>query len=143
MGKNMCTVNNKGIRRKPKDVFLAHALLILQMYLATGASAECFVLLLASFIANVDYYPVVKTLMFDSDEEKKVVFISIVDDIGRPRLEGNETFEILLNLPRNGRLVKQRSNAIVTIKDEESDSMYFNSSIKFYKQLTIILRIYN
>ena len=91
------------------------------------------------FIANVDYYPVVKTLMFHSDEEKKVVSIGIVDDIGRPRLEGNETFEILLNFPRNGRLVKQRSNAIVTIKDEESDSMYFNPSTDFYKQLTIIL----
>lgn len=74
------------------------------------------------FPANKDYRPVAKALEFYPGESFIEVAIEIIDDLYRPRMEGRETFAVVLHSPRNGRLDESSSKAIVGIEDLDLDS---------------------
>ena len=60
-------------------------------------------------------------LEFAPDISEQIVSIGIIDDSGRPRIEGKENFSVVIRAPRNARLGKL-NNAMITIDDTESDS---------------------
>ena len=48
------------------------------------------------------------------------VKVNILDDLGRPKVEGPETFQLLLRMP-SGAMLGDPSVAVVTINDSMSD----------------------
>uniref|UniRef100_A0A7M5XNC0 Calx-beta domain-containing protein n=1 Tax=Clytia hemisphaerica TaxID=252671 RepID=A0A7M5XNC0_9CNID len=71
--------------------------------------------------SNDDYKGIFKTLEFGVGVTSIQVNLQIYDDEYRPKMEGEESFNVELRNPRNGRLSTTHSKAIVTIHDLEND----------------------
>ncbi|XP_012944319.2 FRAS1-related extracellular matrix protein 2, partial [Aplysia californica] len=76
--------------------------------------------------AGLDYVAVNRILDFAPGVTMQTVRLVILDDLGRPRLEGEETFSVVLKMPSDAMLGEPR-RAMVTINDSVSDlpSMQF------------------
>eukprot|EP00118_Oscarella_pearsei_P004303 m.18164 g.18164 ORF g.18164 m.18164 type:complete len:3072 (+) comp27610_c0_seq1:382-9597(+) len=70
--------------------------------------------------SGVDYLPKSEMISFAPGVSSKIVKVVILDDAGRPQLEGPETFEVMLRMPANANLGSV-SRATVTIDDSASD----------------------
>ncbi|KAL8573258.1 hypothetical protein ACOMHN_006669 [Nucella lapillus] len=79
--------------------------------------------------AGLDYIAVNKILDFAPGVTLQKVKVTILDDLGRPRVEGVETFELLLRMP-SGAMLGDPSVAVITINDTTSDvpSMQFKET---------------
>jgi len=78
---------------------------------------------------NIDYIPVVRILDFAPGQMTKTLTVTVLDDLGKPQLEGIETFELYLHLPVGGS-IGEPSTAIVHINDTVSDCK-FESECKY------------
>uniref|UniRef100_H2YPT7 Calx-beta domain-containing protein n=1 Tax=Ciona savignyi TaxID=51511 RepID=H2YPT7_CIOSA len=70
--------------------------------------------------ANEDYVGISKTLEFAPGITVQTVSVVILDDLGNPVLEGEETFDLVLRMPM-GAILGDPKTAQVTINDTESD----------------------
>ena len=70
--------------------------------------------------AGLDYIAVNKILDFAPGVTMQTVRITILDDLGRPRVEGLETFQVVLRMPM-GAIMGEPSSAVITINDTVSD----------------------
>lgn len=73
------------------------------------------------FKAGLDYIAVNKVLNFAPGVTMQTVRIIILDDLGRPIVEGSESFELVLRMPMDA-MLGEPSKALVTINDTETDS---------------------
>lgn len=74
-----------------------------------------------SISADDDYKGLFKTLEFGVGVTSLDVNVQIYDDQFRPKVEGEESFSIVLRNPRNGKLSSTLSKAVITIHDFEND----------------------
>ena len=92
--------------------------------------------------ADDDYKGLFKTLEFGVGVTSMQVNLQIYDDEFRPKVEGDESFSVLLRNSRNGKLSATHSKAVVTIHDLENDgkniivkklrySLFFDKNIKW------------
>ena len=72
------------------------------------------------FLANLDYVGISHTLEFAEGVTEQKLHVIILDDLGKPLMEGAEHFEIFLSLPVKGALGSPEV-AIITINDTYSD----------------------
>ena len=72
-------------------------------------------------VAGLDYTAVNRILDFSPGEMTKTLQVAILDDLGQPRLEGVEKFELVLRMPMGGSL-GEPSVSVVSINDSLSDS---------------------
>ncbi|XP_076446552.1 LOW QUALITY PROTEIN: extracellular matrix protein 3-like [Babylonia areolata] len=79
--------------------------------------------------SGLDYVAVNKILSFVPGVTMQKVKVTILDDLGRPRVEGPETFQLLLRMP-GGAMLGDPSVAVITINDSISDvpSMQFKET---------------
>ena len=73
--------------------------------------------------AGLDYVPVNRILEFKPGVKYQEFKVTILDDLGRPKIEGEESFELVLQMPMGGRLGTP-STAVVTLNDSISDCEY-------------------
>ena len=78
-------------------------------------------ILIAYFSAGMDYHAINKFVEFPAGGATQRVRVRIIDDLGRPKLEGLERFQLVLLMPTGGR-TGQPSKATITINDTYSDS---------------------
>lgn len=78
--------------------------------------------------AGLDYIAVNTILDFGPGVTMNTIVIRILDDLGRPQLEGAETFQIILRDPTSAGLGSPNI-AVITINDSLSDSEY--KSVRF------------
>ena len=71
-------------------------------------------------LAGLDYIAVNRILKFAPGVTMQTVRVEILDDLGRPRLEGEESFRIVLRMPNNAVLGEPKT-ATITINDSISD----------------------
>ena len=80
-------------------------------------------------VAGVDYVAVNQVVRFAPGVLEQTVRVTIIDDLGQPKIEGSETFELVLRTPTGGSL-GQPSKSLITINDSFSDckcyGMMFN-----------------
>lgn len=70
--------------------------------------------------SGLDYTAVNRILDFAPGEMTKTLMVTILDDLGQPRLEGLEKFDLVLRMPMGGSL-GEPSVAVVSINDSLSD----------------------
>lgn len=70
--------------------------------------------------AGVDYVGISRNLDFAPGVSLQTVDVAILDDLGRPELEGVEAFELVLRMPVNG-VLGEPAKATVFINDSASD----------------------
>ncbi|KAK7098028.1 hypothetical protein V1264_004919 [Littorina saxatilis] len=70
--------------------------------------------------AGIDYVAVNKILDFAPGVTMQRVKVTILDDLGRPKVEGPETFQLLLRMP-SAAMLGDPSEAVITINDSISD----------------------
>ncbi|XP_072302029.1 FRAS1-related extracellular matrix protein 2a [Eucyclogobius newberryi] len=70
--------------------------------------------------AGVDYVGISRNLDFAPGVSMQTFRVTILDDLGRPELEGPETFDLVLRMPVNGAL-GEPARATVLINDSVSD----------------------
>nr|XP_039265536.1 FRAS1-related extracellular matrix protein 2-like [Styela clava] len=70
--------------------------------------------------ANEDYVGISETITFAPQATMQPVRVVILDDLGNPKLEGSETFELILTMPR-GAMLGEPGVTVVTINDSYSD----------------------
>lgn len=75
-------------------------------------------------VASEDYTPVIQMVYFAPYFERQSMEVTIRDDKGLPRVEGTETFELVLRTPINTG-IKEPSNAVIAIDDSISDCKFF------------------
>ena len=78
-------------------------------------------LFICFLVAGLDYTAVNRILDFAPGEMTKTLQVTILDDLGQPRLEGVEKFELVLRMPMGGSL-GEPSVSMVSINDSLSDS---------------------
>lgn len=71
-------------------------------------------------VAGIDYVPINQVVQFAPGVLEQTLQVTILDDLGQPKLEGDEKFQLVLRLPKGGNL-GQPSKAIITINDSFSD----------------------
>lgn len=71
-------------------------------------------------LAGTDYVGISRSLDFAPGVNMQTVRVLILDDLGRPMLEGVEKFELVLRMPMNAAL-GEPSKATVSINDSASD----------------------
>lgn len=76
---------------------------------------ECF-----SSAAGEDYTGISRNLDFAPGVTMQTVRVYIQDDLGQPRLEGEETFELVLRMPMNA-VLGSPEHTVITINDTVSD----------------------
>ena len=91
--------------------------------------------------ASEDYTPVIQMVYFAPYFERQSMEVTIRDDKGLPRLEGTETFELVLRTPINTGIAEP-SNAVIAIDDSISDCkfslkifIHFKSEVPFVATL--------
>ncbi len=72
------------------------------------------------FSAGMDYVAVNVAMVFEAEETVKTFLVRILDDLGHPKLEGVERFELLLRMPMNG-TIGRPNKAIIAINDTITD----------------------
>ncbi|XP_071087584.1 FRAS1-related extracellular matrix protein 2-like [Haliotis cracherodii] len=79
--------------------------------------------------SGLDYIAVNKNLDFAPGVTMQTVRITVLDDLGKPRLEGTETFQVVLRMPMAA-MLGEPSNSVIMINDSYSDvpSMQFKDS---------------
>ncbi|KAM4620100.1 FRAS1-related extracellular matrix protein 2a [Polymixia lowei] len=70
--------------------------------------------------AGVDYVGISRNLDFAPGVSVQTVRVTVLDDLGRPELEGAERFELVLRMPVNG-ILGEPGKATVFINDSVSD----------------------
>ncbi|XP_077467281.1 FRAS1-related extracellular matrix protein 2-like [Stigmatopora argus] len=70
--------------------------------------------------AGADYVGISRNLDFAPGVGTQTLRVSVLDDLGRPVLEGPESFQLVLQMPVNG-VVGQPGKAVVLIDDSASD----------------------
>ncbi|KAK3099400.1 hypothetical protein FSP39_003828 [Pinctada imbricata] len=85
-----------------------------------------------SAIAGIDYIAVNNILDFAPGVTMNTVAVRILDDLGRPQIEGIEKFEVLLKGPR-GASLGQPYIATININDTESDAPSMTFKDAFYE----------
>ncbi|XP_076467569.1 extracellular matrix protein 3-like [Babylonia areolata] len=80
--------------------------------------------------SGIDYIAVNKILDFAPGVTMQRIKVNILDDIGRPKVEGPETFKLLLRMPSEA-VLGEPSVAVITINDTVSDvpSMQFKEEV--------------
>lgn len=73
-----------------------------------------------SAIAGEDYTGISRNLDFAPGVTMQTVRVYIQDDLGQPRLEGEETFELVLRMPMNA-VLGSPDHTVITINDTVSD----------------------
>lgn len=68
----------------------------------------------------MDYVGISKNLDFAPGVNMQTIRVTILDDLGQPRLEGTEKFELVLRLISNA-ILGEPSKATVFINDSISD----------------------
>lgn len=79
------------------------------------------------FAAGEDYTGISRNLDFAPGVTMQTVRVYIQDDLGQPRLEGEETFELVLRMPMNA-VLGSPERTVITINDTVSDCEYRGSS---------------
>lgn len=72
------------------------------------------------FAAGVDYASLNRLLHFSPGEIARSLVVRIIDDIFLPRLEGRESFELVLQSPVDGVLMNP-NKTVIYIEDSGSD----------------------
>lgn len=72
------------------------------------------------FSAGLDYIAVDKILTFEPSATVQTLKVVILDDLGLPKVEGKEEFELILRMPVNAKLGTQRTT-LISINDSTSD----------------------
>lgn len=92
-------------------------------------------------VASEDYTPVIQMVYFAPYFERQSMEVTIRDDKGLPRVEGTETFELVLRTPINTG-IGELSNAVIAIDDSISDCkfslkifIHFKSEVPFVASL--------
>lgn len=75
--------------------------------------------------AGIDYIAVNRILEFSPGVTMQTIKITILDDLGRPELEGEETFVVVLRMPIDASL-GEPGVATITITDSISDCKFLN-----------------
>lgn len=75
---------------------------------------------MCSRAAGEDYVGISRNLDFAPGVTMQTIRVTILDDLGRPVLEGLEKFELALRMPANG-ILGAPSRATVLINDSVSD----------------------
>ncbi|KAK6168396.1 hypothetical protein SNE40_020939 [Patella caerulea] len=70
--------------------------------------------------AGLDYIAVNRILDFAPGVTMQLVRITILDDLGRPKVEGLETFQVVLRMPMAA-MLGEPSTSVITINDTVSD----------------------
>ncbi|ESO98011.1 hypothetical protein LOTGIDRAFT_174476 [Lottia gigantea] len=70
--------------------------------------------------AGLDYIAVNRILEYAPGVTMQLVRITILDDLGRPKVEGLEKFQVVLRMPM-GAMLGEPSMAVITINDSVSD----------------------
>lgn len=70
--------------------------------------------------AGLDYIAVNKILTFEPSATVQTLKVVILDDLGLPKVEGKEEFELILRMPVNAKLGTQRTT-LISINDSTSD----------------------
>lgn len=86
--------------------------------------------------AGLDYVATNTVLDFAPGVTMQTVKVGIIDDIGKPRMEGEETFLVILRMPVNA-ILGEPKEAVVTINDSISDCEYFSSSQNVFEVLCV------
>lgn len=84
----------------------------------------CFNLCICLYlVASEDYTPIIQMIYFAPYFERQSMEVTIRDDKGLPRVEGTETFEMVLRTPINTG-IGEPSNAVIAIDDSISDCKF-------------------
>lgn len=70
--------------------------------------------------AGIDYVGISRNLDFAPGVSMLTFRVTILDDLGKPELEGTETFDLVLRMPMNG-ILGDPGKATVFINDSVSD----------------------
>ncbi|XP_016383874.1 FRAS1-related extracellular matrix protein 2-like isoform X2 [Sinocyclocheilus rhinocerous] len=70
--------------------------------------------------AGVDYVGISRNLEFAPGVSMQTVWVTILDDLGQPVLEGTERFELILRMPSNG-ILGEPAKVTIFINDSISD----------------------
>ena len=90
--------------------------------------------------AGLDYIAVNKILDFAPGVTLQRVRVIILDDLGRPKVEGPETFQLLLRMP-TAAMLGDPSVAVVTINDSISDGQCVEGNGLLVKLLCVFVHI--
>ncbi|XP_013413797.1 FRAS1-related extracellular matrix protein 2-like [Lingula anatina] len=81
--------------------------------------------------AGLDYSAINRVVNFAPGMTMQTVKVTILDDLGQPRLEGPESFQLVLRMPTGG-MMGEPSKALVVINDSVTDLPKFHFEEDMY-----------